>query len=479
MLFPTAAFAVFFSVVFLLNWLLRPFAVPWKLFMLGASYFFYGWWEVPFCLLLAGSTIANQFFAEVIHRARDERTARAWLVVAVVTDLAVLGWFKYYGFFVESVTGALVKIGLHPNPPLLQVVLPVGISFFTFHAVSYVIDVYRHDIEPVAPLDFAVYMAFFPHLVAGPIVRASELVPQIRARSDPRAVDSALAFRLILVGLFKKVVISSYLATAVVDPVFAVPKAHSALEVLAAVYGYAIQIYADFSGYTDIAIGCALLLGFKFPQNFNRPYTARSVQDFWRRWHMTLSRFLRDYVYIPLGGNRGGPSRVRRNLMLTMLLGGLWHGAAWTFVIWGAIHGGAMVLERSRDDRRRAAGASAAGGSAIGAGSPLAAIGWWLVTFHVVCLGWVFFRAESLGAAFDMLGRLAAWGPAPLVTPLLVATIVASVTVQFVPFDAVKKLQTTFSELGPAWQGAVVAFGLVVVGALAPRGVAPFIYFRF
>ena len=466
MLFPTAVFAVFFSIVFLLNWLLRPFAVTWKLFMLTASYVFYGWWEVRFCLLLALSTIANQVFAVLVRRARGQRAARAWLVVAVVANLGVLGWFKYYGFFVESITGALAKVGLQTSPPLLQVVLPVGISFFMFHALSYVIDVYRHDFDPVRPLDFAVYMAFFPHLVAGPIVRASELVPQIRRRPDPRAVDSALAFRLIIVGLFKKVVISSYLATAIVDPVFAVPKAHSALEVLVAVYAYAIQIYADFSGYTDIAIGCAVLLGFKFPQNFNRPYTSRSIQDFWRRWHMTLSRWLRDYVYIPLGGNRGLPSRVRRNLMLTMLLGGLWHGAAWTFVIWGAIHGGAMGFERWWSERH----------PDRPPGNPIVQ---WLVTFNIVCLGWVFFRSESLGAAREMLERLVAWGPSPLVTPLLLAVVAASIAVQFVPAGAVRRLQTAFSDLGVVGQGTVLAGSLLVLGSLSPQGVAPFIYFQF
>jgi D-alanyl-lipoteichoic acid acyltransferase DltB (MBOAT superfamily) len=474
MLFPTVAFAVFFALVFLVNWLLRPFPTPWKLFMLAASYFFYGWWQVRFCLLLAGSTVANQVLAVKIHRAASQRGRTAWLAVTVATNLAVLGWFKYYGFFVESVTGGLAKLGLHPNLPLVQVVLPVGISFFTFHALSYVIDVYRGTIEPAAAIDFAVYMAFFPHLVAGPIVRASELVPQILDRPDPRTLDSALAFRLVVVGLFKKVVISTYVASAVVDPVFAVPKAHSSLEVLAAVYGYAVQIYADFSGYTDIAIGCALLLGFRFPKNFDCPYSAKSVQEFWHRWHMTLSRWLRDYLYIPLGGNRGSPSRVRRNLMLTMLLGGLWHGAAWTFVIWGGLHGLALVVEHGLARRRAAAGAAARVEPA-----PWGAFGRWVVTFNLVCLAWVFFRAETLTAAGDLLGRLVAWGPAPLVTPLLVATIAATIGAQFVPTDALQRVQTTFSRLRPAVQGTVLGFGLAVIGALAPQGVAPFIYFRF
>ena len=225
--------------------------------------------------------------------------------------------------------------------PLLQVTLPVGISFFTFMGLSYVIDIYRGSLEPSPWLDVAVFVAFFPHLVAGPIVRGSDLLPQIRRahRRDPRRIALPRAAYLIFAGLFKKVVLSSYISSQIVDPVFANPHTHSSLEVLLAIYGYAVQIYCDFSGYTDIAIGCALLLGFRFPENFNAPYTARSLQDFWRRWHMTLSMWLRDYLYIPLGGNQGSRRTMYRNIMITMVLGGLWHGAAWTFVAWGALHG--------------------------------------------------------------------------------------------------------------------------------------------
>ena len=235
---------------------------------------------------------------------------------------------------------------------MLQIILPIGVSFFTFQAMSYVIDAYRDDLKAVSLLDFAVYLSFFPHLVAGPIVRAREFLPQIRKRADPRFIDASRAFRLIIAGMFKKVVVSSYLATNIVDPVFHAPGSHSSLEVLTGIYGYAFQIYADFSGYTDIAIGIALLLGIKFPPNFNSPYIALSLQDFWRRWHMTLSRFLRDYLYVSLGGNRKGKTRTYVNLMATMLIGGLWHGASWTFVVWGGIHGVGLATERFMADRR-------------------------------------------------------------------------------------------------------------------------------
>jgi alginate O-acetyltransferase complex protein AlgI len=282
----------------------------------------------------------------VIAQSPSGRTRKRALTAAIVFDLGLLCVFKYLGFFTEEVDGALDSVGLGSPLPLLQIVLPIGISFFTFQAISYVVDVYRGETRAASLGDVAILQAFFPHLIAGPIVRANELLPQLRTPRDPREVLAGPGLFLIAGGLVKKTVVADELARNVVDPVFNDPSAHSGLEVLVSIYGFAAQIYCDFSGYTDMAIGLALLLGFQLPQNFNRPYLALSLQDFWRRWHMTLSRWLRDYLYIPLGGNRDGERRTYRNLMLTMLLGGLWHGAAWTFVIWGGIHGGAMSLER-------------------------------------------------------------------------------------------------------------------------------------
>src|SRR5436190_1310876 len=339
MLFPTTDFAIFFALVFVGHWLLQPFPKRWKLFMIAASYVFYGWWDWRFVLLLAAVTVAAQAGAQAIVHSSSDRSRRGVLAATLAVILGLLGWFKYYGFLALNLSNTLHALGIHSPLPLLQVALPVGISFFTFMAISYVVDVYRRDLEPATWLDFAVYLSFFPHLVAGPIVRGGELLPQIRKRRDPRRVDYARAAYLVMGGLFKKVVISSFLASAIVDPVFGTPGQHSGLEILVAIYAYAIQIYADFSGYTDIAIGVALLLGFRFPENFNAPYTARSLQDFWRRWHMTLSRWLRDYLYIPLGGSKGSRQKTYRNILITMLLGGLWHGAGWTFVAWGGLHG--------------------------------------------------------------------------------------------------------------------------------------------
>ena len=470
MLFPTIDFAVFFTVVLVLSWFVPAFSTSWKLLILAASYVFYGWWDPRFCLLLAATTVVNQLAARLVARSQGRRRV-AFVAGAVTVDLAVLGYFKYAGFFASSLVNALGSLGVNPPVPLIQVALPVGISFFTFQAISYVVDVHRRVIQPGKALDVAVFLAFFPHVVAGPIVRASEFLPQLRPNRWARRIDATLALWLIVGGLFKKVVLASYLSTNIVDPVFAVPSSHSSPEVLVAIYAYAVQIWADFSGYTDIAIGVALLLGIRFPQNFNAPYTAASFQDFWRRWHMTLSRWLRDYLYIPLGGNRGSRGVVARNLMITMLIGGLWHGAAWTFVVWGGLHGTYLIVERfGRSWRQR-----------LGLG-PLPMSWLWsrLIVFNLVCLAWVFFRADSMTTAFTLLDRLVtAPGPAPLVTPMVLLAIGAGIGVQYVPRDIATRIVASVSRLGPALQGAGVAAALGIIGALGPQGVAPFIYYRF
>jgi D-alanyl-lipoteichoic acid acyltransferase DltB (MBOAT superfamily) len=470
-LFPTVAFAVFFLVAFVANWMLRPTFRVWLVVMTGLSFVFYGWTDPWFCLLLGGSAVVNWALGEAVARSGSPQ---AWVRLAVAVNLVFLGIFKYFDFFTDSFVETLNKVGFDLSPPVVDIVLPVGISFFTFHAISYVIDIGRGTIRPMPLGDFCLYLSFFPHLVAGPIVRASEFGPQIRRRPDPRDIPAAEAFRLIAFGLFKKVVISSFVATELVDPVFGAPEAHGQLDLLVAVYAYAIQIYADFSGYTDIAIGCALLLGFRFPQNFDAPYRALSLQDFWRRWHMTLSRWLRDYLYVPLGGNRGGVNRTYRNLFLTMLLGGLWHGAAWTFVVWGALHGGYLVAERVVKARWAETHPEPVLPASVT--RPLQ----WFLTFQFVCLAWIFFRAESLGDAFDVIGGIVgSTQPSDLVTGLLVATIALMVASQFVPDRTVEAAQDRFGSLVPAAQAVVLAGVLTLIDVLGPDGVAPFIYFQF
>ena len=478
MLFPTFTFAVFFAVVMTVGWALHSKPVAWKLFMIAASYTFYAWWNPRFVLLIAASTIVNTVCGRVIQQGNSQNSAirKAALVVAIVFNLAILGVFKYYDFFISSVEDGLERLGLSPNLPLLQVVLPVGISFFTFQALSYVIDVYRGKVAATNLLQFAVYLAFFPQLVAGPIVRASEFLPQLERRLNPREIDFTRAAVLIASGLFKKVVIAGYLADALVDDVFAFPERFSGAEILLGVYGYAIQIYADFSGYTDIAIGVALLLGFRFPENFNQPYRATSIGDFWRRWHMTLSRWLRDYLYIPLGGNRGGKANRDRNLFLTMLLGGLWHGAAWPFVIWGAYQGGGLMAERRLGewkDRKRNRSARTK--------QPAKTLLRWLATFHFICLGWVFFRSETLSDAGALLGQLftSFLSPAPNINAVFVGVVVCALFAQMLSRQTLANVQTQLANL-PAWVVAV-GFGIwmLVVDQFGPEGVAPFIYFQF
>jgi D-alanyl-lipoteichoic acid acyltransferase DltB (MBOAT superfamily) len=465
-IFPTIEFAVFFVIVFVLSWALMPHPRLWRPFILIASYFFYGWIDWRWVLLLIGSTLVNTVASQVIARSPSQVTRKRALIAAVVFDLGLLCVFKYLAFFVNETDDSLDSIGLGSPLPLMQIVLPIGISFFTFQAISYVVDVYRGETRAASLGDVAILQAFFPHLVAGPIVRANELLPQLRTPRDPRAVLAGPGLFLIVGGLIKKTVVADELARNVVDPVFNDPTSHSGLEVLFAIYGFAAQIYCDFSGYTDMAIGIALLLGFQLPQNFNRPYLALSLQDFWRRWHMTLSRWLRDYLYIPLGGNRGTERQTYRNLMLTMLLGGLWHGAAWTFVIWGGIHGSALSAERWARGRFR--------------GFHLPAFVAWLITFNVVCLAWIFFRSPDLSTAFEVIGQIFTGGPSPLVTLPMVFLVVATIALQAVPGDFWQRAEAWLVARPVAAQG--IAIGLIIVAAdaaVGQEGVAPFIYFQF
>jgi D-alanyl-lipoteichoic acid acyltransferase DltB (MBOAT superfamily) len=449
-----------------------PWPHRWRPFIIAASYVFYSWWDWRFVFLLAGCTVWNQVLAVRIWRTTDRVRRKSLLFLALAGNLGLLGYFKYYDFFVSSTENMATIVGYDLPFSLKTIVLPVGISFFTFMAISYVVDAYRGEFEPTTLEKFAVYLSFFPHLVAGPIVRPSELIPQIEKPRDPRRVDTSRAFYLIATGLFKKVVIANYLASSIVDEVFAAPGQHSSLEILIAVYAYAVQIYADFSGYTDIAIGIALLLGFTFPQNFDSPYAAVSVQDFWRRWHMTLSRWLRDYVYIPLGGNRRGTVLTYRNLMLTMLIGGLWHGAAWTFVVWGGLHGLALAGERWWHGRRPAPARPPSGWPRWRAR---------ILTFHFVCFAWIFFRSDSFGSAWEMIeGLFTGWGESsPLVTSGVLLAIAVGIGSQYLPARLPRVVMARFSRLPVLAQATVLALALMLTSVLGPEGVAPFIYFQF
>jgi len=483
-LFPTATFAAFFTLVFPLAWLLRARPGPWRAAMLVASYAFYGWWDARFILLLAASSVVNWALARGLARL-EGRSRSLLLGLGIAFNLGLLAFFKYAGFLVATLRAALGGLGLAAALPALDaaatplqaIVLPVGISFFTFQALSYVVDVHRRAVEPVGLLDFALFLAFFPQLVAGPIVRATEFLPQLRAPRRLARSDASRAALLVGAGVFKKVAVSSFLAGSIVDPVFGSPAAYSAPELLVAAYAYAVQIYADFSGYTDIAIGVALLLGFHFPQNFDRPYAATSLRDFWRRWHMTLSRWLRDYLYVPLGGSRRGAARTYANLMLTMGLGGLWHGASLTFLAWGLLHGLGLAAERA---------AGRLLGPIAGRGGAAAAFAARVATFHLVCAGWILFRAPTFDVAADYLrGLTTGWGAAAatqagtLATPAVLAVVAGMLALQLAPAGAARHAAAAYRALPAPAQGALLGFWIFLAFALSPEGVAPFIYFRF
>jgi alginate O-acetyltransferase complex protein AlgI len=392
-LFNSYSFVLFFLPIVLLGWWGLRARSHRLLFLTLASYFFYAWWDFRFVPLMILSTSADYLAGRAIAGAKLPSRRSTILVLLLVFNLGILCLFKYYDFFAGSLEGLARLLGFQPEWPMLQVILPVGISFYTFNSISYTIDVYRGRLAPAKSfLEFSAFVAMFPHLVAGPIVRYADMADQftgIRPRPDPSEwVTGLWMFGL---GMAKKVLVADVIARGLVDPLWSQAIRLDAAEAWVAAVGYAVQIYFDFSGYSDMAIGLALLLGFRFPQNFDSPYRSINISEFWRRWHMSLSFWLRDYVYIPLGGSRGTTFSVARNLVVTMLLGGLWHGAAWTFVVWGLYHGALLAGHSALSARgwvpRSRALATAA-------------------TFVAVVVGWVLFRSHSLAEAGSMLSTM-------------------------------------------------------------------------
>ena len=387
MLFNSYQFWAFFALVILIYRLLGHRSQ--NLFLLLASYFFYACWDWRFLGLILLTTAIN-FVAALKISQFDPASQKKWLSLSLISTLGILALFKYANFFIESTTQLLTTLGFEAHPETLAIILPVGISFYTFQTLSYTIDVLRKDTDPTSSFfDFALYVAYFPQLVAGPIERSSNLLPQITKPRSRSADDFTVGLSLVLVGLFLKVALADNLAF-VANGVFLAPlEKISGTDALAGIYAFAFQIYGDFAGYSFIACGVSRWLGIRLMTNFRRPYLAQNPSDFWDRWHISLSSWLRDYLYIPLGGNRQGTRKTYRNLMLTMLIGGLWHGAAWTFVIWGAIHGLVLCLYRVFSRRVR--------------GQPILAS---IFFFHLVCLAWLFFRADSLQQATTLLSKI-------------------------------------------------------------------------
>jgi alginate O-acetyltransferase complex protein AlgI len=471
MLFPTIEFAIFFALVFPVTWLLNDYNAAKKWFLVAVSYLFYAFWRADFTLILLASSVANFLLALVLGQMTDGRGRLAVLWLGVVCNLGVLGVFKYYNFFVATAINLAQPFGWHPHIPFIELGLPIAISFLTFHALSYIIDVYHRKLAPTRSLvDILLYISFFPHLIAGPIVRAKAFLEQTVRNSDPADIRLGFSVFLIVGGLFKKVIIANYLSTDFVDGVFRSPADYSRLDLLLGMYAYALQIYCDFSAYTDIAIGVANLLGYQFPQNFNQPYRAVSVQDFWRRWHITLSYWLRDYLYIPLGGNRGGTLLTYRNILLTMGLGGFWHGANLTFVIWGLLHGAALVVERMLGITGEK-----------GPGRRVPAWLTWFVTLHFVCVTWVFFRSPTLEVAQTYLSTLVSGERifTTTVTPLVAAMLVLGALTQIIPNDWFDRLEAYYDRASIAVKVTIPFVVIFVVAVAAPGGVPPFIYFQF
>jgi len=474
MLFNSVVFLKFFAAFLLLYLLARQSLRARNCLIIAAGYLFYGWWDYRFLCLLFASSVLDYSVGLGIERSQTQRRRRLWLCLSLAGNLGMLGFFKYYGFFVDSMVALLAQFDIPAQPRTLRLVLPVGISFYTFQTMSYALDVYRRQIAPTRSfVNFLAYVAFFPQLVAGPIGRASHLLPQFeRSRLITRQM-LAEGVWLMLWGMFKKVVLADNLAP-LVDLAYGHPLGSGPLVALGTI-AFGFQIYGDFSGYSDIGRGAAKLLGFDLMLNFNLPYLATSVREFWRRWHISLSSWLRDYLYISLGGNRRGPWRTRLNLLLTMLLGGLWHGAAWNFVLWGAWHGLGLLAHRWWSGHRAATG-SQPGRPATVAGRVAA----WLLTMLFVFYGWLLFRANSfalIAAQTAALGNFAC--------PVWIGSYLINLLAFTLPLVAMQVWQAKTGNLLvpltlPPWaryglQGAL----LVCILLFWEKESTPFIYFQF
>ncbi len=467
MIFNSFVFFIFLFFVLIIYYCLKRKAQ--NIFLLFASYFFYGWWDWRFLGLLFLSTVVDYNVARLIGRAESISRKKQLLLVSLIVNFSILGFFKYYGFFIENFTIITDSVGLSLDPFTLKVILPLGISFYTLQTVGYTIDVYRGKIKPCDSLtDFALFVSFFPQLVAGPIERASHLIPQLQRE---RVVNYEMIKKgcfLILFGLFQKMIIADNLAV-VVDRVFEAPAHFTSYELLIGLYAFAFQIYCDFAGYSNIAIGTALLLGVDIMENFNCPYFSVRIGDFWHRWHISLSTWLRDYLYFTMGGSRSG--NVYINLMVTMTIVGLWHGASWMMLIWGAIHGLYLVIDRRFPKKDSAAGN---GPGLIGRMAGM------ILTFHLVCLSWVFFRAPTLGNATSYLTNLAThWGVfrvdffSRMALPFIAMMLI---------FDLFHQLADSvhfYNRWGVLGRAALYSFLFITILFLSGANIEPFIYFLF
>lgn len=477
MIFSSGLFLFLFAGFLLLYSRLRHAPTARILYVVAFSLYFYYKSSGIYFLLLVVASVSDFLLARLIYASRTLWLRRLWLLCSVAINLGMLAYFKYTNFFVE-LTNQLFGAGFLQ---FQNIFLPVGISFFVFQSMSYTIDVYRRQLRPLDRwIDYCFYLSFFPQLVAGPIVRAKDFLPQIR-RNPPVVTREmfGMAVCLILTGLFKKAIISDYISLNFVDRVFDEPLLYSGFECLMALYGYALQIYCDFSGYSDMAIGIALLMGFHFPKNFDAPYQSATITEFWRRWHISLSSWLRDYLYISLGGNRKGRRRTYVNLLITMLLGGLWHGAAVRFILWGGLHGVALALHKWWME-------AVPGAKALGRDMPLwRRIPATLFTFHLVCFGWLLFRAESMQSVGLMLHQIFhAFDPdlIPQVVagymPILLL-MACGYFLHLLPAAVDRLFQRMVTAIPLALQVLLIALVVWGVMQIKSSDIQPFIYFQF
>lgn len=473
MLFHSAHFLFFFPLVLAAYWCLRRQSRLRIGILLAASFYFYASWSLVYAMMMLGMTAIDYFVAGRIANSPMQAGKRRWLALSVISNVGTLVVFKYFNFLSDNLGVVASWFGYALSIHHHHLELPLGISFFTFEALSYTVDVYRGAIAPARSFArFALFISFFPRLIAGPIIRAANFLPQIDCTprwDDARAQDG---LGMILTGLFKKICMADVLATTLVDPVFTDPAAHGSWTLLMAMYGYAFQIYYDFSGYSGVAIGAAKMLGFELPVNFNRPYLATSLRDFWRRWHISLSTWLRDYLYVPLGGGRGSVWGTVRNLSIVMLLGGLWHGAAWGFVVWGAAHGIMLGFGRifhwwtgidaDREDQ-----------------PVVSRLARTLMTFHLVALCFVLFRAVDFATTKAYLAGLMNFRPgSDVLSPVAYAVLLLGLLLEAAPHHWLTKVGETCARLPAMLQGGVIAAALLLFSVLS-EAAAPFIYFQF
>ena len=476
MLFSSFEFFAFFAVILALNWYLKKWPLLWRLFLLFSSYFFYSVWSMNFLLILIFVTIFNFVNGAAIYKKLFRVTDL--LTLGITVNLFVLAYFKYYDFFRFPTQVFLEKMALPMDPVMFNIILPLGLSFYVFRAISYNIDIFLKKIKPSSSfLDFAIYVAFFPQLLSGPIMRAGDFLRQLK-NGGAKKIDNLYQYlSLFLVGLFKKLVIVSYLTTNLVDDVFAVPENHSLVAILLTVFAYSLVIYFDFSAYSDMAIAVAGLMGFKSPINFDAPYLSLNLRDFWRRWHISLSTWVKDYIYIPLGGNRKGKTRKYLNLIIAMTIIGIWHGAAMHFIIWGGIQGIALAATHYFQNRKKRKNLFKLKRTTKSVIKDFFA---WMATFTFISFSWIFFRANTTKDALEFISTL--FSTETIVEPIKIYVIFA-IIIGFLFFIFERQIIKALTDIQQKMPSPVLAgfliFIIILIFELSPDIVPSFIYFNF